>query len=165
MTHPRSTRMITLRDLQSDVDPLHTGLQCTVQLLRVIKKRQKSEPAKGDSDHAIQIRCGWRASMNPCSGIPSPEGDSQPLEELTRRLWGRDPKALAYEAAYAGDGENVLRSVRASKFKFQVVCACAVELTGLNSRGVFIIFACEVHQCAWARPYVGVANGFRVYSS
>ena len=42
--------------------------------------------------------------MNPCSSIPSPEGDSQPLEELTRRLWGRDPKALAYEAAYAGDG-------------------------------------------------------------
>ena len=68
------------------------------------KKRQKSEPAKGDSDHAIQIRCGWRASMNPCSSIPSPEGDSQPLEELTRRLWGRDPKALAYEVAYAGDG-------------------------------------------------------------
>ena len=68
------------------------------------KKRQKSEPAKGDSDHAIQIRCRWQASMNPCSSIPSPEGDSQPLEELTRRLWGRDPKALAYEAAYAGDG-------------------------------------------------------------
>ena len=42
--------------------------------------------------------------MNPCSSIPSPEGDSQPLEELTRRLWGRDPKAVANEAAYAGDG-------------------------------------------------------------
>ena len=42
--------------------------------------------------------------MNPCSSIPSPEGDSQPLEELTRRLWGRDPKALANEVAYAGDG-------------------------------------------------------------
>ena len=42
--------------------------------------------------------------MNPCSSIPSPEGDSQPLEELTRRLWGRDPKALAYEVAYVGDG-------------------------------------------------------------
>ena len=68
------------------------------------KIKPKKKKAKGDSDHAIQIRCGWRASMNPCSSIPSPEGDCQPLEELTRRLWGRDPKALAYEAAYAGDG-------------------------------------------------------------